>query len=223
MKDFEFFKLEDRVLFEAAAAADIVAAADAAQNDPDANAGESERQAQQERNALKNLPPENPAAAMAHPGADDPSDIADVDAQIDALIQGEVGDVESDGRELVVINNSVLDKSAIIDSLKSNQDVLILKDGTGLDEVNAFLDQKGVEYSAIHFVTHGNEGYVSINGEIIDSGNFDAAASAAVWLSPVSIKESNPMLFNFLIASAASGRNEPPRAITPANVPSTAA
>ena len=53
MRDFEFFKLEDRVLFEAAAAAEIVEAVEAAQNDPNADVSESERQAQEERNALK--------------------------------------------------------------------------------------------------------------------------------------------------------------------------
>ena len=58
MKELEIFKLEDRVLFEAAAAAEIVEAVEAAQNDPNADVSESERQAQEERNALKNAPPE---------------------------------------------------------------------------------------------------------------------------------------------------------------------
>ena len=110
MKEFEIFKLEDRVLFEAAAAAEIVEAASAAQYDPNAEVSESDRQAQQERNALKNAPPENPAAA-ADPVNNNIEDISDVDARIDALIEGEIASELP--KELVVINGSVVDKGAI--------------------------------------------------------------------------------------------------------------
>ena len=41
---FELFRLEDRVLFEAAAVAEIVDAAEAAQENPNANVNETEKQ-----------------------------------------------------------------------------------------------------------------------------------------------------------------------------------
>lgn len=173
MKEFEIFKLEDRVLFEAAAAAEIVEAASAAQYDPNAEVSESDRQAQQERNALKNAPPENPAAA-ADPANDSIENITDVDSEIDALIEGEIASELP--KELVIINGSVADKDAIISDLQPNQEVLILENGTGLDEVNDFLAASDANYSAIHFITHGNEGYISLNGERIDAENFDAGA-----------------------------------------------
>ncbi|MBO5668543.1 MAG: DUF4347 domain-containing protein [Lentisphaeria bacterium] len=175
MKELEFFKLEDRVLFDAAAAADIVAAAEAAQNDPNADMSESDRQAQQEREAVKNAPPENPAAGVSGNVPADPADITDVNAEVDALIDGLIPSGTT-GKELVVINSSVTDKAAIIDALHSGQEYLILSERNGLAELNAFLDQSGTVYSAIHLVTHGNDGYISVNGQIIDSGSFDAQA-----------------------------------------------
>lgn len=188
MKELEFFKLEDRVLFEAAAAAEIVDAVEEAQQDPNADISESERQEQAERDAVKNAPPENPADAFSADAVVDPADLVNVNAQTDALIDGEIpsgmtgamlndnGEVISTGKELVVLNNSVADKDVIIAGLKPDQDVLVLEDGNGLDELNAFLDENGTEYSAIHLVTHGNEGYISVNGKIINADNFDAEA-----------------------------------------------
>jgi len=173
MKELEFFKLEDRVLFEAAAAAEIVEAAEAAQSDPNTNMSESDRQAQLERDAVKNAPPENPADGISGTPPLDPADIADVDAEVNALIDGVI---PSGGRELVVINQSVADKAAIIDSLQSNREVLILGDGSGLAELNEFLDQSGKVYSAIHLVTHGNDGHILVNGQVVDAENFDAGA-----------------------------------------------
>ena len=62
LNDWDMFRLEDRVLFEAAAATEIVDAAEAAQDNPNANVSESEKQAQEDRDTLKNAPPENSAA-----------------------------------------------------------------------------------------------------------------------------------------------------------------
>ncbi|MBE6364931.1 MAG: DUF4347 domain-containing protein [Lentisphaerae bacterium] len=207
MKDFEFFKLEDRVLFEAAAAAEIVEAVEAAQNDPNADVSESERQAQEERNALKNAPPENPAAMDHAPADDSPENIADVNADIDALIDGEIPPGmmdEASGRELVVINSSMPDKEAFINALEPDQEVLILDNNTGLAELNAFLDGSDVEYSAIHLVSHGGEGHFVLNGELISSGKFDAAAWQAIGehLS----ENGDIMLYGCDVAAGAEGK-----------------
>ena len=209
MKDFEIFKLEDRVLFEAAAAAEIVEAAAAANpSTPNANVSATDKQAQEDREALKNAPPENPSAAQNQDDAPaDPGEAADVDARIEQLVEGEIpivdgddidivtdviaaedadadfieGEIVDNGRtvstdkELVVINSSVADKDAITAELKPNQDVLILEAKNGLAELNEYLDSSDTKYSAIHFVTHGNDGYISVNGAIIDAENFDAA------------------------------------------------
>ncbi len=219
--DFDLFRLEDRVLFEAAAVAEIVDAAEAAQDNPNANVSESEKQAQEDRDTLKNAPPENSAAQTGQNDGKpqgDPSEAADVDAQVEQLIQGEIpamdGDAEvtipeigdsssvvgeaeesgnlvdavivssdatiSSGKELVVINDTVPDRDAILAELKLNQEVLILEDGTGLAELNKYLDAHEGKYDAIHLVTHGNEGYIFVNSEKIDADNFDSAEWKAV-------------------------------------------
>ena len=219
--DFDLFRLEDRVLFEAAAVAEIVEAAEAVQENPNANVNEAEKQAQEERDSLKNAPPENPAGQAGQNEGDaqrEPAEAADIDAQVEQLIQGEIpatdgaGDVmlpelgdlssvvlEADesgnlvdalivpsdamiscGRELVVINGTVPDQDAILAALKPNQEVLVLEDGNGLSELNEYLDAHDGKYDAIHLVTHGNEGYLSINGEIINAENFNAAEWADV-------------------------------------------
>ena len=219
--DFDLFRLEDRVLFEAAAVAEIVEAAEAAQDYPNANVSETDRQAQDSKDALKNAPPDKPAEqAVQEQGKSqaDPSEAADVDAQVEQLIQGEIpmtdGDAEmtipeirdssfaveeaeesgnlvdavivpsdttiSSNKELVVINGTVPDQDAILAALKPNQEVLVLEDGNGLAELNEYLDAHEGKYDAIHLVTHGNEGYLSINGKIINAENFDVAEWAAV-------------------------------------------
>ena len=103
MKEFEFFKLEDRVLFEAAAAAEIVDAAEMAQSDPNANVSESAKQEQADREALKNAPPENPSAAQKQDDAQaEPGKAADIDARIEQLVEGEIPIVDSDDIDIVL-------------------------------------------------------------------------------------------------------------------------
>ncbi len=85
----EFYKLEDRILFEAAAVAEI---AEAMENDPNANMSENDRQAQDEKNAVKNAPAENPADVAAAPqGMARPDEVVDIDAEVQKLIEGEIG------------------------------------------------------------------------------------------------------------------------------------
>ena len=87
LNDWDMFRLEDRVLFEAAAAAEIVDAAEAAQDNPNANVSESEKQAQEEREALKNAPPENPSQARPNGESQNiPGEPAGIDAELDKLI-----------------------------------------------------------------------------------------------------------------------------------------
>lgn len=190
MKEFEFFKLEERVLFEAAAAVEIVAAADAAdaasqgQNaEPDNHEPEAER----DLKALNYTPADDNNATPELPAVE-PEKLADVDAGLDALISGvtsgntEVEAVEnvvqndvSNPRELVVVDSSLRDIETIQQQLRQNQDLLILQQGNGLTELNEYLDETDGEYSAIHFVTHGDDGNIIINDKIIDQQSFNAS------------------------------------------------
>ncbi len=221
-KKIEIFKLEDRVLFEAAAVAEIV---EAMENDPNANMNENDRQAQEERDAVKNAPVENAAAQGAQPDMSDPSDKSDIDAEIQALVEGEIGFSEaasdavggllneyganavdeaiqqvfeqrnelvefdildsdaavSTGNELVIINSSVNDADEIIAELAANQEVLVLESGRdAFEQINEFLEASGKNYSAIHIMSHGDEGYFILNGEMVSENNFNAGNWAAI-------------------------------------------
>ena len=195
-ENIQIFRLEDRILFEAAAAAEIVDAADAAKNDPNANVSESERNAQEAQNQIKNAPVENSAADSRYQIVD-PDILTDADAQIDAIVDGAIplddtadNDVEAFiadngntitvGRELAVINGNIKDLDSILAQIDQNFDVLILQNNNGLAELNDFLDAQDNSYSAIHFIVHGYNGEMTLNGETVDNSTFNAADWEAV-------------------------------------------
>ncbi len=221
-KELEIIRLEDRVLFEAAAAAEIV---EAQQNDPNADMNHTDQQAQDDKNALKNAPPENLADAAIEPGVmPQPDKVGDIDAEIQSLVEGEIGfsdagsgayadalnglvndfganavsDTIHDAftsvslnhsdaslsvgveRELVIISADVDDADALIASLGANQEALILKDGDAMAQIKDYLDASGETYKAIHLIARGNSGYLVVNGETIDTTNFNAADWVAI-------------------------------------------
>ncbi len=243
LKGMEFYRLEDRVLFEAAAAVEIVEAAENNDN-PNANMNEADRQAQEERDAIKNAPPENPAdAAMAQADASDPSDMADPDAEFQKLIEGDIpvfdagdldpaidalitdifhpvvpegdlmhltlnnnGETVSTGKELVIINSSVMDADTIISELAPNQEVLRLEAGSdAMQQILDYLDSSDTQYDSIHIVSHGNAGYFVLNGEVFDGENFDAAEWAAVGEHVT--ENGDILLYGCNLAENAAGRD----------------
>ena len=195
----ENFKLEERVLFEAGAVVQAAeaAAADQANNDA-AGAGETgaadgaeSESAELESLAEMPVPPE-----MA--GSDNADDSADADADGNAAADPEsdagsnaisfldapISEAASETSEriLVVLNSSVADADSIIAGLGDNVEVLKLTAGTdALDSINDYLDAHAdTEYSAIHIVSHGNEGYISLNGERIDAATLNPADWKAI-------------------------------------------
>ncbi len=131
-KRLEIFRLEDRVLFEAAAAAEIVEAAEAANNQ---NANDAEFQAEQERNSLKNAPPENPADAILNSGEGmpDPAQLTDLEADINQLIFGEFAPIDGENDVLMdmvndIISQAFADQSDFITMDIQNTEVTVSSD-----------------------------------------------------------------------------------------------
>ena len=83
----------------------------------------------------------------------------------------------ADEKVLVVINTTVNDSEAIVNDLGDNYEVLYLNsDSAALDQINAYLDANGnTQYSAIHFVTHGKDGAISLAGDKIDINTLNPA------------------------------------------------
>ncbi|WP_277202722.1 DUF4347 domain-containing protein [Victivallis vadensis] len=77
---------------------------------------------------------------------------------------------ESGRRELVIIGSEVKDADKIAAEFGDNTDVLYLDgDRSALDQINEFLDNADDQYDAIRIFSHGNAGYLYLNGEVIDS------------------------------------------------------
>ena len=186
-----FFRLEDRVLFEAAAA-EAAAAADqiaeqAAEAAADAEAGEADQNEESESagfaaavnsaefTGIGNAGEKNtsgPLETLAF--AESP--VAEQDAPatmtIDLLANDNVN--LSTGKELVVINSSVYDKDAILASLDPGQEVLMLSpDSDAMSQIFDRMESAGTKYDALHIVTHGNEGYFLLNSSSVDAENFE--------------------------------------------------
>ena len=90
MSHLGIFKLEDRVLFDAAGAAEVVEAASNVDNH--SQVSESQVQDNEAKDALKNAPPENPADAAVQQQVQQatPENVADLDAAADAIVDGEI-------------------------------------------------------------------------------------------------------------------------------------
>ncbi len=207
MKSNRNFRLEDRVLFEAGAVVEAIVADQAAQDIAAEQAAQSEaaENAETGENLTDSLVPSDPSglsdlsdlsdantadfadAPVAAENVSGPSGRFDVsdqsavsdqdDYRIDFL---QSADTISTDRELVIINSSVPDKDTLIAELKPDQEVLVLEDGTGMDEVLEYLNGSDKKYSAIHFITHGKDGQFTVNGEKIDAESVNAADWQAV-------------------------------------------
>ena len=109
-------------------------------------------------------------AADDSAAADSSSDDGD-DAVAFADAFAAENDAVSETRELVILSDYVKDQDKIIAQLAENTDVLVLKRGEDpLDQINEYLDsQDGVQYSAVHVVSHGNAGYFLLNDAVVDA------------------------------------------------------
>ncbi len=161
----ELYKLEDRVLFEAAA---VEQAAEAEAVNEQTAKGESAED-QNDSQAETELG-----------GAEDViSEFASVEFPPDAVTETEAAVPE---RTLVIINSSIAAGSEIINDLGGNYEILRLEPGTdALDTINVYLDaHNDTEYSALHIISHGNDGYFTLNGERIDNSTLNPADWKAI-------------------------------------------
>ena len=154
----QYFKLEERVLFEAGA---VIQAAEAAAADQAAAEHSNDGEAAAADDAADQTNDAELAEINTEPGADAVAFAA----------------ADTEGKTLIVINSSVKDAEQIYNDMGKNCEILLLEAGTdALDTINAYLDAHNDNlYSAIHIVSHGNEGFLMLNGEKIDNSSLDPA------------------------------------------------
>ncbi|MBO5695683.1 MAG: DUF4347 domain-containing protein, partial [Lentisphaeria bacterium] len=131
------------------------------------------------------VPPEMSGSDNADDTADaDAADFAAADPESEsiAFTDAPIASSETSERILVVLNSSVADADSIVNDLGDNVEVLRLEAGTdALDTINDYLDEHAdTKYSAIHLVSHGSEGYITLNGEKIDSTTINPADWKAI-------------------------------------------
>ncbi len=160
----ELYKLEDRVLFEAAAM-------DQAAEAENINENSAESQAESAEAAESDSTPETI------------ENFASVELPPEAIAETASDDSNGDSEKiLVVVNPSVAESGKIVNDLGENYEILQLESGTdALDFINAYLDTHAdTEYSALHIISHGNEGYFTLGSERIDNSTLNPADWKAI-------------------------------------------
>ncbi len=164
-KNLDIFRLEDRILFEAAAAAEIAAAENLS------SANEAEQQEQEEKDELKNAPvDQNGSTAQTAPSAEQqktPEELAETEVQ--AIIEGEItsGDDVQGGSSLA---DQVLEQPDS-DEIPAGDALNYVDSMTAEDTVDLVVRQTSQTYSTSRELV------------IINSGSQDS--DSALSLSPV--------------------------------------
>ena len=161
------FRLEDRVLFEAGA---VIQAAEAAAAE---NAAAESSEAAQDAND-SNSDNGNDAGSEIFADVAENGDVSADSAAVSYAVSPVGGE---EGKVLVVLNSSVADAETLLAGIDENCEVLQLQAGTdAMDAINAYLDaHSDTVYSALHIVSHGNEGFITLNGDKIDNSSLDPA------------------------------------------------
>ncbi len=176
----EFYRLEDRVLFEAGAVAQAAEAAAAENINAENVVAEAQEASAEAENSSVVTDADLAKVALPPQTGDDTA--ADPDGifgfegtvEVPAEVQGD--------KVLVVINSSVADAGKIVNDLGENYEILYLQRGTdAMDAINDYLDAHAdTEYSALHIVSHGKDGFFILNGETVGNDSLNPADWKAV-------------------------------------------
>ena len=191
------YELEQRVLFDGAVAVQAAEVVVAEMQTPDACSADSSN---------ADSPTQNPDSSSSSLTFDTPSTDSDqtqmfidnIIGTYDQTINGEDILVTPDNIELLsldpeifnlqsshevaFINSSVMDSQKIVDSFGDNVEIVYLESKKdGVEQITQYLSTHN-DISAVHIISHGNDGYMTLNGEVIDSNYIDShSAQFAQW------------------------------------------
>ncbi|HBM16942.1 MAG TPA: hypothetical protein DD381_11435, partial [Lentisphaeria bacterium] len=117
-----------------------------------------------------------------------------------------VGIHQPETNEVAFIASSVMDAQTIIDSLGANVEAVQLEAGrNGLSQINEYINShNGID--AVHIVSHGNDGFISLNGQVIDSNYLEAhQADLASWQDNLS-ENADILLYGCNVAQTDTGK-----------------
>ncbi len=109
--------------------------------------------------------------------------------------------------EVVFINSSVMDSDEIVNDLSDNAEVVYLTKGTdGIQQITDYLSDK-TDIDTVRIISHGNEGYFVLNGQIIDSDYITEHSDIfAEWSDSLS-ENADIMLYGCNLAATAEGQD----------------
>ena len=109
--------------------------------------------------------------------------------------------------EIVFINSSVMDAEEIVDDLPEGAEVVYLTTGEdGVQQITDYLEGK-TDIDTVRIISHGNDGYFVLNGEVID-GDYLTANSEVIaeWGNAMS-ENGDIMLYGCNLAETTEGQN----------------
>ena len=114
--------------------------------------------------------------------------------------------IPSGSSEIVFINSSIQNVEEIIDDLPKNAEVIYLdSEIDGIQQITNYLATK-TEINTVRIISHGNDGYFVLNGEVINNDYFNQNANTiASWRSALS-ENGDIMLYGCNIAESSEGQ-----------------
>ena len=108
--------------------------------------------------------------------------------------------------EIIFINSSVMDAEEIVDDLSENVEVVYLnKDTDGVQQITDYLADK-TDIDTIRIISHGNEGYFVLNGEVIDNDFVSENADTIALWSDALADDGDIMIYGCNLAATSEGQ-----------------
>ena len=135
------------------------------------------------------------------------SEFFDLDSDFAETISSSLQPVDpSTQNEIVFINSSVMNSEEIVDDLSPNAEVVYLEKGSdGIEQITEYLQDK-TDIDTIRIISHGNEEYFVLNGQIIDSDYLTENGEViASWSNSLS-ENADIMLYGCNLAATDDGK-----------------
>ncbi|MBF0357924.1 MAG: DUF4347 domain-containing protein [Magnetococcales bacterium] len=184
--------LEPRLMFDAAAGAEIVASS------VDATPDEITAQLQPYLTPPATLQAAQPLQETSQLEVNNDIFLNETDLLLAQLSQPEL-------REIVFIDSSVDDINALIQGIAPNQQVVLLDgDRDGIEQIGRFLSEYG-DFDAIHIVSHGGSGQVTLGNSVLSNDSIpEYSTTLKSWGQALTV-DGDILFYGCDVASGESG------------------
>ena len=150
----------------------------------------------------------------------------DVDQPVPAQVQGAQAADISGPRELILVDAGVADSDQFLaEVLESNPDSMfeirfLDSNQDGIEQISQLLSAEDAQYSAIHIISHGNEGEVQLGNSALTADNINQYADQLAGWADALTEDADLLFYGCELAGSAEGESfiESISAITGADV-----